>query len=645
MKKSINPIIFITITVLYLELIIKQIICGSIFNIGILYLIIFLLPIIIAITTITKLFNKVVNKILLFIFTILLSIYFEVQLIFYKLFSIPFSFSTISLADQAADFTSIIKDAIISNYIPFILILLPILILIIFNKKINFDRYNTYQVITMIIMILLSYSISFVYLLPNKNEINSIYNLYYNTDYAEQIINNFGLINYTKIDIKREIIGYENKLLVSEKSEIPELIIPENEENIDYGYNMSELNFENGSDSTINTLNDYFANSQATDKTKYTGMFRGKNLIFILAEGFNEIAVDETRTPTLYKMVNKGFVFNNFYSPVFLSTTGGEFQATTGLIPTQETLKSWKSKTPTIRYGLGNAFGNNGYRTYSYHDWTYTYYKRDITMRTLGYTNYMGCGNGLEKRMSCKWLPKDSEMVTVTSGDYLGQEGPFVTYYVTVSGHSPYNINDNIGKMYYSNLADTNYSESVKYYLAAQMELDKMLETLVTNLEESGELENTVIALVGDHYPYTLSTNEVNEVSSYQKDGTIEINKSNFILWNSEIEEPIVVDKVGSQIDVLPTLLNLFGIEYDSRLIVGKDILSNYEGLAIFSNRSWVSDYGSYNASTRTFIPKEGIELENQESYVSRINSKVYNSFSISKMIIDSNYYDYILNK
>ena len=236
-------------------------------------------------------------------------------------------------------------------------------------------------------------------------------------------------------------------------------------------------------------------------------------------------------------------------------------------------------------------------------------------------------------------------MINVTFGDYANMEGPFATYYVTVSGHSPYNNSDNIAKEYLSNLEGTSYSSQVKYYLAAQMELDKMLEQLVIKLTETGELDNTVIALVGDHYPYTLSTEEVNEVSSYEKDGTIEVNRSNFIIWNSQIEEPIVVDKVGSQIDVLPTLLNLFGIDYDSRLIVGQDILSNYEGIAIFSNRSWVTDYGWYYVSQKRFVLKEGKTLEDQEAYINRINNRVANSFSVSKMILDTNYYNYILNK
>jgi phosphoglycerol transferase MdoB-like AlkP superfamily enzyme len=276
------------------------------------------------------------------------------------------------------------------------------------------------------------------------------------------------------------------------------------------------------------------------------------------------------------------------------------------------------------------------------------------TMKTIGFTNYMGCGIGLEKRLHtdnelrymkypCQWLEYDSDMVNVTAPLYMGQEGNYVTYYVTVSGHSPYNYNDIIANHHFDTVKDLNYSSQVKYYLASQVELDKMLEALVKQLEENGELDDTVIALVGDHYPYTLSTEEINEAASYTKDGVIEINRSNFILWNNAMEEPIVVDKVGSQIDVLPTLLNLFGIEYDSRLILGKDILSNSEGIAIFSNRSWVTDYGWYQASSRKFTLREGMELENKDEYINRINNKVNNYFSISKLIVDNDYYTYII--
>ena len=230
--------------------------------------------------------------------------------------------------------------------------------------------------------------------------------------------------------------------------------------------------------------------------------------------------------------------------------------------------------------------------------------------------------------------------MNATTPDYLGQDGNFVTYYVTVSGHSPYNGSDNIAKQYLDQI-DSSLPSQARYYLASQMELDKALEALINNLKESGELDNTVIAMVGDHYPYTLTIDEMNSMSSYTKDEIVEVNRSNFFLWSSSMEKPITIDKVGSQIDVLPTLLNLFGAEYDSRLIVGKDILSDYPGIAIFSNRSWVSDYGTYFSGGK-FVLKDGKTLDNQEEYIKEMNNRVANGFSISKMLMNSNYYDVI---
>lgn len=640
---KIHPFAYFFITILYLEILTKIVIAKHFIDSNLIYMLIFSLPFILLLTIIAKAFNKKVNKIISLILVFIITVYFEIQYIFFNLFSVPFSFSTISLANQALDFTNIIKDAIIAHLFTFILILIPFILGLIFNKLLDTTRYHKESIISLIIMLIISYLSTYLFLIPFNDNSKYAKELYYNIDDQVSLIDKFGMLTYTKVDIKRQIFGYETKLVIEEEEpiKVPEITPGE----IDYGFNELDIDFSNltSNNKTINKLNSFMAKQQASNKTKYTGMFKGKNLIFILAEGFNEVAVDEVRTPTLYKMINGGFVFNNFYSPVFLSTTGGEFQATVGLIPTQDILGTWKREQPTIAYGLGNIFGKIGYQAQSYHDWTYTYYKRNKTMETLGFNNYTGCGNGLEKKMNCDWLPFDSEMVNATYEDYMKSDKNFVTYYVTVSGHSPYEAGDNIAQHYKEYIEDLDYDKNVKYYLAAQMELDKMLETLIARLEETGKLKDTVIALVGDHYPYTLSIDQMNEVATYEKDETIEVNKSNFILWNSEMSEPIQVDKVGSQIDVLPTLLNLFGIDYDSRLILGKDILSDSEGIAIFSNRSWTTDYGSYDSMARKYTSKKELEGITEKEYIKRINNKVANYFSVSKMIIDTNYYTYVL--
>ena len=639
-KLKIHPSIIYTLMIIYLEILTKLVMTRHLFNTGLIYMIIFTIPIVLLLTLLTKSFNKKVNRIISIILMLIITLLYGVQFVYFTLFSVPFSFSSIGMADQALDFVSIIKDTLIKYWYYILAILAPYIIFIIIQKKLDYERYNKHHIISLITMFIIGYLSTFLCLIPNEGNSKK---LYYNIDNPVAIIDKFGMLTYTKVDVKRQLFGFDAELITT-NNYYPTIDENEEPEEIVYGDNALDIDFSSlqSNNKDIQKLNAYMNSELPTNKHQYTGMFEGKNLIFILAEGFNEVAVDETRTPTLYKMINSGFVFNNFYSPVHLSTTGGEFQATTGLVPTQSTLSLWKKEQPTLSYALGNAFGKIGYTTQSYHDWTYKYYKRNITMSTLGFSNYTGCGNGLEELINCKWLPSDIDMINVTTPNYLNQEGNFVTYYVTVSGHSPYNASSNIAKKYLDQI-EGDYSTSVKYYLASQIELDKMLEQLIKNLEEAGELEDTVIALVGDHYPYTLSTDEMNEISSYQKDGTIEVNHSNFILWNSEMEEPIIVDKLGSQIDVLPTLLNLFGIEYDSRLIVGKDILSDTGCLAIFSNYSWVSDYGTYNANQRKFTLKEGKTLENVDEYVKAMNNRVSNAYSISKMIIDNDYYTYVL--
>ena len=363
-----------------------------------------------------------------------------------------------------------------------------------------------------------------------------------------------------------------------------------------------------------------------------------------MAESFNSIAVSKELTPTLYKLSHEGFVFENFYSPVILSTIGGEFQELTGLYPHLNLLSSiWRKGTNYFPYGIGNVFNNKGYNTFAYHNNQYNFQNRDKYLKAIGFNNYKGCWNGLEKKINCKiWPESDIEMINATTSDYLDSEEPFMTYYVTVSGHMSYNWDNAMSAKHKEEVKDLHYSEPIKAYIATQIELDQALELLINKLKETGKLDDTVIALVGDHYPYDLTIDQINEASTYERDGVIEINRSNFILWNSNTETTII-SKVGSQIDVLPTLLNLFGIEYDSRLIIGKDILFDTEGLAMFSNNSWVSDRGKYFSSSGIFIPNDGYTID--EKYITTMNKIVSTKISMSKYILEENYYKYIFNK
>ena len=147
--------------------------------------------------------------------------------------------------------------------------------------------------------------------------------------------------------------------------------------------------------------------------------------------------------------------------------------------------------------------------------------------------------------------------------------------------------------------------------------------------------------MLADHYPYDLSMDDINSLSTYQRDETVEVNHNALVLWNSKMET-VEVNKVCQSVDVLPTVLNLFGIDYDSRLLTGRDILSDAEGLAIMKNHSWVTDKGTYYAASGTFVPKEGQIVE--DGYADNISTRVNNRLNISRMIIANNYYSYLFS-
>ena len=382
-------------------------------------------------------------------------------------------------------------------------------------------------------------------------------------------------------------------------------------------------------------LKEYIDNNPGTSKNKYTGIFKDKNLVFVVAESFSTIGVREDLTPTLYKLTNNGFVFNNYYVPYFLSTIGGEFQADTALYPSINSLSIWRSGNNSFPYGLGNSFNNINYNTYAYHNHSGYFQDRYKYLKAIGFNNFKACAMGLD--INCDvWPESDIEMIEKTYTDYIDSDKPFMAYYMTVSGHMEYNFfGNNIASKNKSLVDNLNLSTSASAYLATQIELDRALELLINRLEEANKLDDTVIILTADHYPYALSLEEMNELSTFKRDNLFEINHNSLIIWNNKLNR-VEIDKVGMSIDVLPTVYNLFGIEYDSCLFAGTDLLSNSEGLVILSNRSWITDKGKYNSITNEYIGIGDVD------YVNNINKTIQNKISFSRSMITNNGYKYI---
>ena len=587
------------------------------------------------ITIITSLFKERINKIITYIVYVFLWFWYNLHYIFYKVFISPFSMTLLKQSDQTLKFPKNIIISILQNFHMIILFLIPVILLIIFRKKFKYDKFKLKETVLIVILLIIGIGlyVGNIFLQPKK--VGNIYNLFYETNNVSLNIENLGVMGATYLDAKRLIFGINEKITTIKIDDMIEEYEPVP---IEYEYNYQDVDFDKGNNATINN---FMKSEVGSKQNEYTGMFKGKNLVFIVAESFSEIAVSEKYTPTLYKMVHEGFDFKNFYTSNNLSTIGGEFQALTGLYADNTILSSWRGGWAYYPYGLGKLFKEMGYVTHAYHNNSAYYQDRNVYLRTQGFDNFKGCYNGLEKLINCEALPQsDVEMIGATAGDFVDSDKPFMTYYMTVSGHFYYSFSENyIASKNKSLVSDLNMPEDVKGYIATQIELDRAIKLLADKLYLAGKLDDTVFVLLADHYPYNLPINYINMLSDYERDSLIEANSNNLIIYNSKMD-PVEVEKVGMSIDVLPTVLNLFGIDYDSRLIMGRDILSTSEGIAIFKDKSWVTNKGTYYASSGKFVAKgEGAS----DDYINTINNIVSNRVAISRMIVTSNYYKSVL--
>ena len=638
--KKIYTLLFNYLSLLFLEFVFLMLSYKSVETSSILNILLEMIPISCLITITTSLFKEKINKILMIILYSFLGIWYNIYFVFNSIFDTQFSLSVFTISDQALTFKKSVILEILKHFYGIILLFLPLIFLIVLKNKINFKKLISKNLYIMVPIFLISIIICNINIYSFKNIKYSIYDLYYNINDNVLNIEKLGVLNATLIDLDRTIRGFTETITAVNNDKNTDSI---DDEVIEYGYNSLNLNLDeliNSSNNDIKTIANYLENETVTKKNKYTGVFKNKNLIYITAESFSEIAVSKELTPTLYKLVNTGLTFTNYYSSNNLSTIGGEFQSLTGLYADTSFLSTWRSGNNSFPFGLGTIFKNSGYNVYAYHNYSATFQDRDKYLKAMGFDNYLACNNGLEKRMTCsKWPNSDIDMINSTYTDYINSDKPFLAYYMTVSGHFEYSFSGNeIAKKNKKLVEDLPYSDKVKAYLATQIELDKALESLINILEEKDILDDTVIVLLCDHYPYGLTIDEINELSSYERDSVVEVNSNNLIIWNSTLKDKKIT-KTCMSIDVIPTVYNLFGLDYDSRLFMGKDILSNADGIAFFSNRSFKTDKITYFASTNT------ANIDVSKDYINEISNIISNRRNISKLIIKTNFYKYIKEK
>lgn len=650
-------LIYFWATIYYLENVFRIMCTGKIVGPGLFYSLIFAAPIAILFYLICSAFKESRrNTVGLTIVGIITTIFIS-QFIYFKIFRMFYSLYSASNAGQIFEFWEIIVMKIRNNFAGVVLMMIPFILMFVFRKRFTAakvvkakDRvYLGGGMVLLQVLAVLSLSIA-------GKDVYTPYDLYFQHSYPVVAAEKIGLMTTLRLEVKRSLFDWSPEIsetsqevtVIKDDTDNPVLsnnIQDEDKSHLETqkGYNILNIDFDkliNEADSEeLAQMHTYFKNIEPTAKNEYTGKYKGYNLITITAEGFSPYAIREDLTPTLYKLFKEGYQFTNFYTPLWeLSTSDGEYALCNSQIPKSGVWSMAASSENAMPFALGNQLKKLGYKTMAFHDHDYDYYDRNLSHPNLGYT-YKAKGLGLN--ITDTWPESDVEMMDQTVSEYVNDQ-PFHTYYMTVSGHMNYSFRENDMSAKHEELVkDLDMSDTAKAYLACQIELDRAVKSLLDQLEAAGVLDHTLISITPDHYPYGLNNEFISELAGKTIDEDFELYKTTLLLYTPNMK-PVVVDKPCSSLDLLPTLCNLMGIEYDSRLFVGRDIFSNSEPLVMLYSRNFITDKGHYNAFTKEFVEAPGAEVD--EEYVREKMKEVDEKFYYSAEVLDEDYYSYILS-
>ncbi len=386
-------------------------------------------------------------------------------------------------------------------------------------------------------------------------------------------------------------------------------------------------------------LKGWYEQTEVAKQNEYTGIYEGKNIIFLQMEGLDSWLLNEKDTPTLYQMLSESIVFNDHYSYYNGggSTFNSEFAVNTGfLTPISYVRNAYTFSDQAFPYSLARMFRERGYRTNAFHMNTGEYYSRAINYKNWGYDNYFGLLDvstyeDLTYELDRELIENPTFYTELFEGDT-----PFLHYVITYTPHTPFTTEKGIGsllaKEQLQGEAVLSEEETARLFVG---ETDAMVKRMLTALEENGLAENTVIVAFADHYLYTMNDKSV--LDRYKETGDNRINRTPFFIW-SKGQTPMTVEKTNSQLDILPTILNLFGFSYVPGYYVGKDILDEaYEGYVFFPDYSWY-DGEVYVADGRITF---GLMLS--EEVLAQKNARISEAIRQNDLTLKYNYFQRIM--
>lgn len=539
--------------------------------------------------------NKYVSLILCAIYTL----YLVAQKTYYKGFGSYFRISTAKeLSSEVAGQGAAINELFdMKDIFPFLILLLILVAFLIIRYCFKMKtKYKWYVHLSSLLCFLLSFiSINSMIKQINSTNTNDNFQIYHTDFYLydtvsnpKSFVDNLGLLTFEFRDLQSLIDNKKNTKLYKEK------------------------------------IDEFFYNKNLIKKSNdYTGLFKDKSLLIIQAESLNNFGINEELTPTLYKMINDSIQITNFDTPLLIgSTSDSEFMVNTSFIPEADGYSvCYQYVDNTYPLTLGNLFKNSGYRTNAFHNNFGEYYNRFTTFDNYGYEFFDSYGLGIESETN-------DGLVSEQIGWIDAEKEKFVSLWISYSGHQPYGLED-VGvnkedvetiKTLYPNLNDDYVS-----YLAKTMDFDKAVEQFLNVMEWMGRIDDVVVVIYGDHVAKGLDLSRdtnFDEVFGMNSDDNPSIVYTPMFIYANGMEHQ-VIDKYCTALDILPTLMNLWDIDYNYEYAFGHDILDDeYRGFCFDANGNYWNNDFYFNSTNNAITTYNGYSEDSAREIVSDFNKK-----------------------
>lgn len=391
---------------------------------------------------------------------------------------------------------------------------------------------------------------------------------------------------------------------------------------------------------SVRKINSYFSERGTASTNDMTGRFAGKNVIMVLMESADDWGIREDVTPTICRLMNEGINFTNMYTPLYGSvrTFNSEFTVNTGVFsPTTGDL-TFNYCTNDFSESLPNTFRRAGYDAQAFHYNDPSYYNRGIMEPAVGYQSYISYEDYADNTFSSELYEDTFVLTNEELRKQLLSPQPFFHFVISRNAHMPYQASRPAAAyalQQHPECKSLSDHDELPGFYAKMALLDDFFAELLENLEQENLLDNTVIIAFTDHYVYGMEDQEkVLELSDVPVDLMIE--KTPCFIWSADMEQPITVDKTLNTSDILPTVLNLFGMQ-GSYSYIGQDAFNpNYDGYAIFSDGSWINDSVVYQNGQVIYEFYDGAA---QQTDMSGMNQTAQDFIEISNLILQSDYY------